>query len=180
MLGQFPAIPFDFVADSNARNTVFCSGVRMPTRAASTSRCWAVGETAPDSAPTDMASPVERLDSVWVAESGSNPTRGAFTDDSPLSQTGGLPEKAGRAFLPIFFVSRLSPQDLGTFGGVDENSRFRESVSGSREEHPSFGSSRTGSGEKLSDSLVNTPLRVTDPFPLGPYPESSNRGLGGG
>ena len=110
-------------------------------------------------------SPVNRL------VVGSNPTRGAFADDSPLSQTHGLTEKAGRMILPAFFVLPLSPQDLGTFGSAHKNSRFRESELGSREEHPDFGSPQAGLSEKLSDSLVNTPLRVTDPFPLGPREE---------
>ena len=63
--------------------------------------------------------------------------------------------------------------------GLDETSPFRERQLGSREEHSGFGSPESGLGEKLSDSLVNRPLGVTDPFPLGPYPESSNGGTGG-
>ena len=106
---------------------------------------------------------------------GSSLPRGAFADDSPLSQTDGLTEKAGRTILPAFFVYRLSPQDLGTSAGVAQNSRFRERPKGSREEHPDIGSLWAGWGEKLSDSQVNTPLRVTDPFPLGAFRESSNR-----
>ena len=70
---------------------------------------------------------------------GSNPTRGAFADDSPLSPTGELTENAARGFLATFVVYRLSPQDLGTFGGKEENSPFRESGLGFREEHPVFG-----------------------------------------
>ena len=78
-----------------------------------------------------------------------------------------------------FFVFRLYPQDLGTFSDEGENSPFRESELGSREEHPDFGSTGAGLSEKLSDTLVNTPLGVTDPFPLGPYPESSKGGPAG-
>ena len=57
---------------------------------------------------------------------------------------------------------------------MDENSPFRESELGSREEHSDFGSPRTGLAEKLSDSLVNTALGVTDPFPLGPFRKDPN------
>ncbi len=86
MRGQFPPNLFDFGANSNARKAVFCSGVRIPIRAANTWRFWLFGRTAPDSAPTIEGILIKTLTALGFAEIGSTPvgcTR--IYSDSPSS-----------------------------------------------------------------------------------------------
>ena len=64
------------------------------------------------------------------------------------------------------------PQRVASSGPAAENSPVRKRRIGVREEPSRFPSDPDIFPPKLSRSLVNTPLRVNGPFPLGPREES--------